>query len=409
MKLLGLSIENVRLINAFSMKFEKSGLTQIRGKNQAGKTTILDCIEMLFKGTKSVPKDVVSHGKSKANIIGEIDGYTIQRSIKGEKSTLKVVASDGKEMPSPQKFLDTLINALTFDPRPFLDKDSKGKKAFMMDLLKIDFSEVDAELKEKESERTLIGRLVKSFGNLPILKKVEEVDVSSLMAAKSKIDSDNATIDRGLEKKANLEASISRHEGLIEKMKQELAEYERLLKLENEEKEKVVKALASLGEKSDSSEIDGMIANASNINKAAAEFVAIQAKKKEKEEKEEEYDSLTHKIETLRESKVKTLLEAKVPVEGLEIKVDGLYYNGIHSENWSDSQSMRISCELCAAMKPQLNAIFIDRGEAYDSDQLKALGEWAEENDIQALITIVDSMGGFKVEGAIYIEEGEVV
>ncbi len=408
MKLLGLSIENVRLIKAFSMKFGQIGLTQIRGKNQAGKTTILDCIEMLFKGTKSVPKDVVTHGEEKARIIGEVGDYTIQRIIKGEKSTLKVVAKDGKEMKSPQSFLDSVINALTFDPRPFLDKDTKGKKAFLMELLKIDFGTIDEEIKEKSEERVVVGREVKKFGTLPILQKIAEVDVMDIMTAKEEVDKTNASIERGVEKKSALESDIKKYSTEIEELKAKLEVAEKNKANTTKELDVVDKALTKLGDKVDTSEMVKMISNASETNKLASAYVANESKKTEKKEKEKEYDSLTVEIDSLRDKKKQILLDADVPVKGLEIKFDGLYFENIHSENWSDSQAMKISCQLCAAMQPELKAVFIDKGEAYDNEQLKALNDWAIENDIQALITIVDSMDGAKHDGAIYIEDGEV-
>lgn len=409
MKILGLSIENVRLIKAVEMSFKKKGLTQLRGKNQQGKTTILDCFEMLFGGTKAVPKNVTTKGEDSSRIIGEFDGYRIERKIKGDKTSIKVTSEDGKEVKSPQKFLDTLVNGLTFDPRPFIEKTPAEKMKFLMNELKIDFTEIDAKIKEAEEERTAVGRLVKQYGTLPILKKVEEVDVTMLMSTKDKLDKDNATIDRGLEKKKNLEESTTTLEEEIAELKAKLEAKEEKKKANDEEYTKVVAALKKLGDKADTSELVKSISTASETNKAAAAYLANSIKKKEKLAKEKEYSNLDVKIDELREEKKEILRNAPVPIKGLEIRFDGLYYNDIYSENWSDSQSMRISCELCAAMQPELRAIFMDKGEAYDNDQLQALNDWAVENDIQAVLTIVDSMDGDRKEDAIYIEAGEII
>jgi hypothetical protein len=409
MKILGLSIEGVRLIKAIELKFKEKGLIQIRGKNRQGKTSILDSVEMLFKGTKSVPKNVTTKGEDSSRIIGEFDGYRIERKIKGEKTTIKVTSEDGKEVKSPQKFLDTLVNGLTFDPRPFIEKTAEQKMRFLMDELKIDFAEIDAKIKESEEERTAVGRLVKQYGELPILQKVEEVDVTMLMSTKEKLDKDNATIQRGIDKRESLSSGLADIDTEIEKIVAELEAKKARQQEMTEELAKVNTALDKLGDIADTSELTKAISTASETNKAALAYVTNEVRKKEKRAKQKQYDGYTIKIDDLRAEKKEILRNAPVPIKGLEIRFDGLYYNDIYSENWSDSESMRISCELCAAMQPELRAIFMDKGEAYDNEQLKALNDWAVENDIQALVTIVDSMDGSRKEDAIYIEAGEVI
>ena len=114
-------------------------------------------------------------------------------------------------------------------------------------------------------------------------------------------------------------------------------------------------------------------------------------------------------IDKLREEKKKILSAVKMPVEGLEIREEGLYHNDIFSENWSEAEGLRISSELCLSMGPKLPAIFIDDGETYDADGLKSLEQWALKNDLQAFISIVDSTEGTSESDTFYIEEGELV
>ena len=71
MKILGLQITNLRKIKAFNYEFKESGLIQIRGKNRAGKSSIIKAIEMLLRGKKYQPGDVVTHGEYKAEIIAK--------------------------------------------------------------------------------------------------------------------------------------------------------------------------------------------------------------------------------------------------------------------------------------------------------------------------------------------------
>jgi len=117
----------------------------------------------------------------------------------------------------------------------------------------------------------------------------------------------------------------------------------------------------------------------------------------------------TGKIEDLRNEKIRILTETDTKVNGLSIKEDGVYHNGIFSENWSDAQGLLISSQLCVAMQPSLKAIFIDKGESFDKKKLEALSRWAVDNGIQAFITIVDEYKGTIEDGVFYIIEGEII
>ena len=410
MKVIGLQIENLRKIKAMILEFKDKGLIEIRGKNEQGKSTILDALEILLRGKKFTPKDVITHGEKKSRIISEIGEYRLERVITEKDQKIKITGKDGRLVTSsPQAFLEKLINELTFDPRPFLDKTSDQKLKFMMALLDLDFTEIDRKLADKETERTFVGREVKAFGDLPILAKVESVDVTELMAEKEKADNHNAKIQRGIEKKKSLNDSIDQIDSDIKKLEIQIQELNDRKDPLKKELTVVIDALESLPNSIDTEDLKNKIENASETNRKALEYETNQKKKADKVEKETLYEDLSNDIKSLRAEKEMTLKNAKMPVKGLEIRENGVFYDGIHCDNWSDSQSMKVSFELCVAMNPELKAVFIDRGESYDKEQLAILNDWALKNDIQAFITIVDSGAVGDVENAIYIEDGSVV
>jgi hypothetical protein len=53
--------------------------------------------------------------------------------------------------------------------------------------------------------------------------------------------------------------------------------------------------------------------------------------------------------------------------------------------------------------------VFIDRGESFDRDGLNMLDSWAKENNIQAIITIVDDIPEELETGTFYIEDGTLI
>ena len=401
MKIISLQIENLRKIKFFESEFTKSGLIQIRGKNAQGKTTILDAFEMLLKGKKSIPSDVVSHGKDKAKIVGHVGEYIIERVI-GDKNKLKITNKDGLSLANkPQAFLDTLINELTFDPKPFLQKTPDQKLHFLMDLLELDFEKVDSEIKELEQERLFVGRQLKQFGKIEVVEKVEYVDVVDLVSEKDRLEKINREV-------VQLQTNKESFEQDLKKMKDELIDLrERIAHRENQLK--TVSAQLSDKKIIDISDIQEKINTSKAINLQADLYIENTKKIKKKKGVELSYQSFTNDIEKLRSSKKQKLKETKMPVDGLEIREDGVYYNNIHCDNWSDAEALKISFELCISMKPKLNAVFIDKGESYDNEGLLNLRSWAIENDLQVFITIVDSGEIGEVKNAIYIEDGSMI
>ena len=126
-------------------------------------------------------------------------------------------------------------------------------------------------------------------------------------------------------------------------------------KRRSEPKPKPLKSTAS---------IDKEIQSVDEVNEKARKYVNYLSKKKEVEAKRSEYTNLSEKIRLKRNEKKEIYQKTNIGVEGLEIREDGVYFNNIYSENWSDSQKIKISLELCQLLKPELNAVFIDRGES---------------------------------------------
>ena len=402
MKIISLQIEDLRKIKAFEANFTESGLIQIRGKNQQGKSTILDAVEILFKGKKAIPADIIRHTQTQGKVVGQVGEYIIERII-GEKAKLKITNKDGLQVAvKPQAFLDSLVNELTFDPRPFLDKNSDQKLQFLMDLLQIDFSTLDKSIEKLRTERLFAGRIVKQVGEIPELEKVDKVDLLGLMEAKEAAAEHNNNIRIRKEMNVNLEEKIDRYKEKIQELENMIATSEKSIH-EN------TKVLSKLGSEKDLQPILDKIAGSEEINFKAEQYLKNEEKKIQKKEAEAKYFDFTKDIETLKQEKTKILKSKEMPVNGLEITEEGIFYNGIHSDNWSTSEALKISFELCVAMKPELNAVFIDKGESYDKQGLKDLEKWAKENDLQAFITIVDSGEAGEVENAIYIESGEII
>lgn len=412
MKLIGLSIQGLRKIRAAELDFDGKHLVQIRGKNGAGKSTVLDSILYLFKGTKAIPADVVTHGEAKGIIVGQVDGYTIRRVIDPDgKSSLTVEGAEGK-MASPQTFLDSLSGQF-LDPEWFAKLPSGEKRATLMRYAGIDFTDIDARIAAAEQERLVLGRELKGLGAVPPApEKAKEVSVSTLLVELNKLHEHNAVQngrasaikDKIAEVEQRLRDAIGGATGLENLETTALNEIPEIFYDGKAE----IKALP-IPEYVDTEELQSQIANAEVTNAKARAYCDYVDKKEAVESKKAEHELAEQLVKALRDEKGEMLSGAKLPISGLAITDTGLAFNGITDNNWSDSEGMKIAIRLAVAYSGDLKAVYVKRGEALDSRALARLKDYAEKEDFQVIVEIVDDSYANGGDNVLYIDEGELV
>jgi uncharacterized protein YlxW (UPF0749 family) len=458
LKIIGLAVDGLRKLKAVELKFNETGLTQILGDNEEGKTTLgIDALQILIRGNKYSNKDIVGKGKSKATLVGQLGPYKITRILPREGTpTLKAVDTrTGQALTGRvQDFLETLINELTFNPRPFLFLSKNEKLKFMMDLCKIDFSEMDAQIDSHYNKRKAIGQEIDRYGEIIVPKALSRINTTEIIEQKKKITEQNSGLylaheeaktkqlneidlfnkaQREIASKAtsitnaigNFEAGIESNNEEIAKLEERIESLKKSSKLYESEiaekrkqfnklpKPQPEKPLAvDIPEPNYLSvdDLDKKLEYAAEINQEANEYDNQIAKAKEKESKETEKRKETEIIDGLRKQKLEILAGTKTGVEGLQITEDDILYNGISSDNWSDAQGLIISSELCIAQMPKLRAVFMDRAESIGKKKLAEYEKWALANGIQVVITkVVDEAPKSKDEFTYFIVDGSVV
>jgi len=404
MKILGLQIENLRKIKIAALDLSQGNLIQIRGRNQAGKSTVLLAAEMLFGGKAVIPNDVIQHGKESAEIIGTIDDYTIKRIIKQNGNHLLSITKDGMKKTKPQEFLNKLTGKF-LDPQWFSDLDGPGKKKILMDHLGIDYTDINKKISTLETERTYTGRIIRTMGAPTPTEKLTRVNITDLLAKKQKIDDFN-------DLQNSRQVAINNHQSHIDDLEKE---EQRILSELTAIREKIsdakqcYEALIIPESLKDTSHLIEQIQNAESINTAAMKYNQYIEKKEKYDHNQNHYNELTEQINVARKVKADMLTNATMPVPGLTITDTGLSINGITDENWSDSEALYISLCISAALAKDLKTIFIKRGESLDESSLNELKKFADENDFQVIIEIVDDKYNLTNDNIIYIEEGEIL
>ena len=136
-----MKISKIKIKNFLGIsEFEADGRSfELQGTNGTGKSSVLDAIR--FALTNSTDRDyVVKNGENEGEIFIEFDnGLEIKRKPRTNMTDYKSIKDNGKEIQSPEAFLDTLFSELQLDPVKFISLDSKEQNRIILDLIEYDW------------------------------------------------------------------------------------------------------------------------------------------------------------------------------------------------------------------------------------------------------------------------------
>lgn len=411
MNMIGLFIENYKIIKGAQLDFDGKRLVQIRGGNGQGKSSVIEAIERLFKGG-SAP-GVVTTGEKKSTIIGKFGDYTATKTIDSEgKAILKVEKENFGNLQAAQTFMDTLAGEF-IDPVWFAELPGKDAMANLIKYSGIDFVPIDAKIAQKEETRRDFGRDIKKVGEPVPCAKVEAVSISDLLAQRKEIVDYNKEQDE----KANqiIKANETLHTDLTKMLTNAKGQTlfvigETLLKIQKyyfDQAEKI-KKLPMPEPIKDTTIIDNKISNAEEINSKAIAYNEYIQKKNQRDSLQEAYNNLTKEITVLRQERSDMLKKAILPLPGLEIGDDTITLKGVGYDTLSTSERLKIAITLAVQYSGELKTVYIKRGECLDAKSIEKLKEYAEAMDFQIIMEIVDDSYSVQGDGIFYIQEGKI-
>ncbi len=403
MKISKLEIENVKRVKAVSLEPTQNGLTVIGGRNNQGKTSVLDSIAWALGGDKFKPTSARRDGSVVPPYLHvEMDnGLVVER--RGENSSLKVIDPAGRK--GGQQLLNEFVETFALDLPRFMSQTSKEKANVLLrtigveeQLKKLDYDEMTTFNRRREVGRIALQKQ-KYAEELPLYPDVpkEPISASELILRQQDILAKNGENQRLRSEYASM---VKRHDELLEKLRATQAEFDDLTA-------KIAISTKTVEELVDEStdEIRESLLNIEKINTKVRANGERERAEIEAEQYKKDYDALTAEIEDLRAARTKLLDNADLPLPGLSV-VDGeLTYNGVKWDCMSGSDQLKTATAIVRRLNPKCGFVLLDKLEQMDIDTLKEFGQWLESEGLQAIATRV-STGD---ECSIIIEDGTAV
>jgi DNA repair exonuclease SbcCD ATPase subunit len=402
-----LEIENVKRVKAITLEPTANGLTIVGGKNNQGKTSVLDAIAWALGGDRFKPSNPEREGSATAPHLKVTlsNGLVVER--KGAASALKVIDPRGNK--GGQQLLNEFVEVLALDLPRFMESSSKDKAATLLKIIG-----VGDRLYELETEETRIYNKRRDVGVLRDQKQAAAAEMQSFPDAPS----EPVTVSELIQQQQAILAKNGENQRLREQADALHSKHEALWNAIQEENEKLLRMEAELAQLADdlvtaeksaqqladesTAEIEASIANIGTINqkvytnqqKAIADDEAVQYKA--------DYDELTGKIEAVRAEKLALLDGADLPLEGLGVEAGELTFLGRQWDAMSGSEQLRVATAIVRKLNPECGFVLLDKLEQMDTDTLAEFGTWLESQELQVIATRVST--GSECE--IVIEDG---
>ncbi len=402
LKINKLEIENVKRIKAVKVEPTANGLTVIGGKNNQGKTSVLDSIAWALGGDRYRPSQARREGSMVPPNLHIVmnNGLVVER--KGKNSDLKVTDPNGKK--AGQQLLNEFVEQLALDLPKFMAASGREKAQTLLKVIGAGdrLAQIEREEQELYNSRLAIGRIAdqkEKFAKEQVYypdAPSEPVSPMELIRRQQDILAQNGENQRKRERLHRLEQDY-------QKVMEQL---EALLKRQKELETDLATARTAAADLVDQStrELEESIAGIEEINvKVRANLDKDKAEEDAKEYRHQ-YERLTKQIDEVRKARTDLLENASLPLPGLSVKDGELVYNGFQWESMSGSDQLKVATAIVRKLNPKCGFVLIDKLEQMDMDTLNEFGRWLEAEGLQAIATRV-STGG---ECSIIIEDGYV-
>jgi hypothetical protein len=415
--------ENIKILKAVRI-VPKGNTVIITGRNEQGKTSILDSIEYALGGAGTICEEPIRKGQQNARTFINLGPITVERTYYATSGETKLVVKwNGETQKSPQAILDKLCSLVAFDPLSFVRQKPLEQVETLSRLVGLDFKASDIQRRKLFDDRTLVGRELESAKATLMTCQlfedvgIEPVAIGELMGTLTAAQNHNAAIAKANQSQIDRESKIESLDrdilntgNDIAELHRQLATKEALLARQTDERKSAKEAFAQGWEQMKAMVPDDEASIRSEIEEVTNKNARIQANQKHfaqdamVQKKRQEYDALTHSIEDIDQDKRDKLEWAEFPLEGLSFSDSAVLLNGIPFSQSSQARQLQAAVAIGLALNPRLRVILIRDASLLDDDSMKLIAELAQKHDAQIWMEVVNS----KDPAAVVIEAGEV-
>ena len=406
-KINSLELENVKRVKAVKLEPTKNGLTVVGGKNNQGKTSVLDAIAWALGGAKYKPSQAQREGSLvEPQLHIELSNGMIVERL-GKNGSLKVTDPSGQK--GNQSLLDGFISQFALDLPKFMEADKNTKAKILLQIIGVGdkLSAFDKQESELYNRRTEIGRIAdqkKKYADEMVQwdgVPEEIVSAAELIQQQQEILARNGRNQELRNQVKNLEAQKTLLEQRIEEAQKALnAMREQFAELM--EKLPIANTNAKDLQDESTAELEESIANIDSTNAKVRDNLNKQRAQEEADEYKRQYGDLTTQIEEVRKARMELLNGVEMPLDDLSVQDGELIYKGQKWDNMSGSDQLKVATAIVRKTNPQCGFVLLDKLEQMDIDTMNEFGKWLQDNDLQAIATRV-STGD---ECSIFIEDG---
>lgn len=409
-----LFVENVKRIKVVDV-VPKTDVVEIAGQNAQGKSSVLDSIIYVLGGKEEIPIKPIREGEQTAKIVLETEDFTATRTFTDKGTYLKVAANTGK---SPQAYLDSKINKISFDPVEFSRKDDKEKEELLRKITGLDTKSLETEKARLYELRKVVGREVerlKVFKNelgepvygladeelssAEILSKIDKINEGNIHRNQllSKVETYSKDSDMLIQQIQRKEEEVKLLQSQIANLnKSRLALMDTIMDLQTEASKIVVE---------DTTALRGELMSLEETNRLIRKNQQIATIRNQHDDKAAEYNDYTQQIHDIDTSIQELIHSTEFPIEGLSVDESGIIFNGQPISQASQAEQIKIGLAIAESLNPELQIVLIKDGSLLDKASMKAIRDYAKDKDVQIWVERVEPDNS----DAIIIEDGGIV
>ncbi len=412
LRIVELRAENYLRLKAVRIRPDGS-VVQIKGRNDAGKSSVLSVITHAIGIKEWTPAVPLRKGEKHGALFLDMGELRITKIFtEGEADRLVFEYKDGSRPRSPQKVLEELRGQM-IDPLAFIRAKDADRLTMMQSLFPdFDFSVYARERQRAYAHRTLLNRQVKQANaaiaelrqTLPPGEKPTPVDVSAIAEQIRQANAANLELDKRAARRERTRMEAEQLFNEAELLRAQAAEKEaRAAELQH-----MVDAANPLPDPVNTAPLEKRLAHSAEIAGVIKEFDDIERMTADATRLKGEADKLTLAIDDLDARKVKAMA-GKLPYPGLSVTSTDdethVVLNDLPFSQGSQAEQIKAATAIAMRLAPRIKVLLIRDGSLLDTHSMALVAKIAEEHSFQVWVErVTDDNSG----AGIMIEDGEV-